>query len=112
MKNKNLFIVRGTGFPQLDGSLVDVVVWDENGVHAHVVPYNIKNVEPIILDKRLLQPLGEKSTIDYVIKFDKIKDGVKVDSHEVVIDKAFRDVNVVTLLNNFCGDLSKALKGE
>lgn len=72
---QDLYVIRGTGFLGLDGTLVHLEdEYDGDDLHITVVPYNPNQPSnhSIKIDKRCLQRIDEQlRRYDYVIRVEK-----------------------------------------
>ena len=106
MKSKKIAIIRGTGFANLDGSLVTVVT-EGDGISC-VVPFGTKDVIPISLDSRCIQKVdnNEKYSYKFTISKDRTPNGqlpTCMETKTIVIDDAFRNISldiIVEYLNS------------
>ena len=106
MAQKN-FIIRGTGFENLDGTLVTVAEVKGDGWTA-VVPHGKLKSLPILVDSRCIQDVDLKETYDYKFEISK-SDGSSV---TYFIDNALRNVSLETVVEFLNSHLKPILKME
>jgi len=116
MTIKNISTIRGTGFKNLDGSLVTIMEQRDDGTVA-VVPFGHTDFKPIIIDSRCIQQIDDRETYSYTFKISKHKyskdnSSVEVESNTVEIPKALRDVPVATIIEYLTNHLQPLLKLE
>ncbi len=112
MIHKKISLIRGTGFKNLDGSLVTIVEERDDGLTA-VVPYGT-NFVPILIDSRCIQDVDDKETYTYEIKLEKYKpDGSGLAYFKtIIIDNALRDVSLDTIAEYLESNLKPILTME
>lgn len=110
--SKKPFILRGTGFPQLDGCMVIVVEWHDEDNEVSVVPFNTKNLYPIRISNKQIQELGDNKNLKYKFSIEKYENNIVKETSNVVIEDALRNINTNSLLENITHDLSRFLRGE
>ena len=100
---QQIALIRGTGFANLDGSLVTVVEVRDNGFTA-VIPHGSKiPLIPIEIDSRCIQEVGDVKKYAYTFVITKERYDEKsgmplcVESKRVVIENAFRDTTLSTI---------------
>ena len=111
---KNVWMVRGTGFKTLDGSLVTVIDHRGDGTVA-VVPFGHTNFKPIIIDSRCIQSVDNKKTFKYEFKIWKSEEGnlaAMLESKSLIIPEALRDVSLDTIIEYITNHLQPLLKLE
>ncbi len=110
---KKVFIIRGTGFKNLDGSMVTIVEERDDGLIA-VVPFGHKDFIPIIIDYRCIQEIDNKKTFTYEFHLAKfVPEGVeRIETAVFEIPGALRDVPLETIIEYLNNHLKPLLKLE
>lgn len=111
---KTLFIVRGTGFRSFDGSVVTMCDDNPIGVDGYVSvhPHNNNDVEPVVINKSYLQPIGESSPITYKFIVQKRSELSEVETSEFNIDGAIRDSSLSSIKEFIISNLQPILRME
>jgi len=112
---KQVSIIRGTGFKNLDGSLVTIVEERDDGTSA-VVPFGHIDFKPIIIDSRCVQKIDDKETFTYEIVVYKQQNDtgtiLDLEKETLKIPNALRNVPVSTIIEYLTKHLSPLLKLE
>ena len=112
--DRNVSVIRGTGFKNLDGTLASVVEERDDGLTS-IVPFGTDKTKPILIDSRCVQKVDIDKTFTYEIVVLKSEDDKKestLESRSIIIPKALRNVTIDTIIEYLNSHLAPILKME